>query len=92
MYVYKRCPSYTEQNKGRKEVLGPTLGVSFRGVRLIESQIKGVKKGRDQLQVSVLVRCPCYRGVYQERIDYIPGIIFVPKHGTLNGDTSQLIL
>ena len=36
---------------------------SWRGVRLIESQIKGVKKGRDQLQVSVLQRCPSYRGV-----------------------------
>jgi len=32
-------------------------------VRLIESQIKGVKKGRDQLYVSVLQRCPSYRGV-----------------------------
>ena len=34
---------------------------SQRGVRLIESQIKGAKKGRDQLQVSVLQRCPSYR-------------------------------
>ena len=30
-------------------------------VRLRESQIKGVKKGRDQLWVSVLPRCPSYR-------------------------------
>ena len=30
----------------------------YRGVRLIESEIKGVKKGRDQLWVSVLQRCP----------------------------------
>ena len=30
-------------------------------VHLIESQIKGVKKGRDQLLVSVLQRCPSYR-------------------------------
>ena len=30
---------------------------SQRDVRLIESQIKGVKKGRDQLQVFVLQRC-----------------------------------
>ena len=36
---------------------------SQRDVRLIKSQIKGVKKGRDQLQVSVLQRCPSYRGV-----------------------------
>ena len=32
-----------------------------RGVRLIESQIKGVKKGREQLWVSVLQRCASYR-------------------------------
>ena len=31
---------------------------SKRHVLLIESQIKGVKKGRDQLQVAVLQRCP----------------------------------
>ena len=31
-----------------------------RGVRLIESQIKGVKKDRDQLWVSVQQRCPSY--------------------------------
>jgi len=30
-------------------------------VRLIESQIKGVKKGRDQLKESVLQRCTFYR-------------------------------
>ena len=30
------------------------------GVRLIESQIKGVKKGGDQLEVSILQRCPSY--------------------------------
>ena len=31
-------------------------------VRLsVESQIKGVKKGRDQLEVSVLQRCPSYK-------------------------------
>ena len=33
----------------------------YRGVRLIESQIKGVKKGGDQLWVFVLQRCPSYR-------------------------------
>ena len=34
---------------------GTNSGCSFyRGVRLIESQIKGVKKGRDQLWVFVL--------------------------------------
>ena len=40
----------------------------YRGVRLIESQIQGVKKGRDQLsvsvlQVSVLQRCPLRESV-----------------------------
>ena len=35
-----------------------SVGVSFRGIRLTESQIKGVKKGRDQLWV---FRCPSYR-------------------------------
>ena len=30
----------------------------LRDVRLIESQLKGVKKGRHQLQVSVLAGCP----------------------------------
>ena len=34
---------------------------SQRDVHLIESQIKGVRKGRDQLQVSILQRCPSYR-------------------------------
>ena len=33
----------------RQTPLGPALSVRSRGVRLIESQIKGVKKGRDQL-------------------------------------------
>ena len=33
----------------------------YGGVGLIESQIKGVKKCRDQLYVSVLQRCPSYR-------------------------------
>ena len=33
----------------------------YRGVRLIESQIKGVKNDRDQLYVSILQRCPSYR-------------------------------
>ena len=33
----------------------------YRDVRLIESQIKRVKKARDQLYVSVLQRCPSYR-------------------------------
>ena len=39
-----KCPSYRESNKGSKERQGATLGA-----HLIESQIKGVKKGRDQL-------------------------------------------
>ena len=37
----------------RRTPLGPALAV-----RLIESQIEGAKKGRDQLWVSVLQRCP----------------------------------
>ena len=35
----------------------------WRGVSLIESQTNAVKKFRDQLSVSILVRCPSYRGV-----------------------------
>ena len=31
-----------------------------RGVRFIESQIKGVKNSRDQLYVSILQRCPSF--------------------------------
>ena len=33
----------------RRTPLGPVLSVHLRDVRLIKSQIKGVKKGRDQL-------------------------------------------
>lgn len=36
---------------------------------LIESKIMGVKKGRDQLKVCVLVRCSSYRRVRWERIN-----------------------
>ena len=36
----------------RRTPLGPALDV-----RLIDSQIKGVKKGMDQLKVSLLQRC-----------------------------------
>ena len=32
----------------------------YRGVRFIESQIKGVKNSRDQLYVSILQRCPSF--------------------------------
>ena len=54
--VLQRCPSYRESNKGSKERRGPTLGVRFtEDVRLIESQIKAVKKNGDQLQVSAEV-------------------------------------
>ena len=56
MSILERCPSYKESNKGNKERLGPPVGV-----RLIENQIKRVKKGRNQLWVSVLQRCPSYR-------------------------------
>ena len=34
-----------------------------RDVRLIKGQITGISKGRHQIQVSVLQRCPSYRGV-----------------------------
>ena len=44
---------YYSQLSPRRTPLGPALSV-----RLIESQIKGINKGRDQLQVSVLQRCP----------------------------------
>ena len=40
----------------RRTALEPALRV-----RLTESQIKGVKKSRDQLWASVLQRCPSYR-------------------------------
>ena len=40
-----------------------TSCLSWRDVRLMERQIEGAKKGRDQLSVSVLQRCPSYGGV-----------------------------
>ena len=40
-----RCPSYGESNNRRKERQGPTLGV-----RLIESQLKGVKERQGPTQ------------------------------------------
>ena len=46
MSILQRCSSYRDSNKGSKERQGPTLGV-----RLIESQIKGVKKGGTTLGV-----------------------------------------
>ena len=50
MSVLQRCPSCRESNKGSKERRRPTLGVRFtEDVRLIESQIKAVKKNGDQL-------------------------------------------
>ena len=33
----------------------------YRGVCLIESQVKGEKDGRYQLHMSILQRCPSYR-------------------------------
>ena len=33
----------------------------YRVICLVESQILGVKKGKDQLYVSILQRCPSYR-------------------------------
>jgi len=38
-------------------------------VRLIESQIKGVKKGRDQVYLSVLPKCSSYWGVVYREIN-----------------------
>ena len=67
---------YRESNKGSKERQGPTLGVclieisvlyyreSNKGSKERPGQIKGVKKGQDQLQVSILQRCPSYRVVH----------------------------
>ena len=57
--------------EGKRTPLGPgcTKCSSQTDVRLIESQIKGVKKGSDQLEVSVLRKCPSYRGVRSERVD-----------------------
>ena len=40
MSVLERCPSYRESNKGNKQRQGPTLGVHFTGVRLIEVSVK----------------------------------------------------
>ena len=37
---------------------------SKRDVCLIEIQVKGLKKGRDQLYGSILQRCPSYKGVH----------------------------
>ena len=42
-----------------------------RDVHLIKSQLQGVKKGRDQLWVSVFGRCPSYGGVCEEEVDCI---------------------
>ena len=62
MSVLERCPSYrglTKRSKGRQ---GPTLGVSFTHVFVLQRvNYKGVNKGRDQLSVSVLPRCSSYR-------------------------------
>ena len=44
---------------------------SQRDVRLIKSQIKGISKGRDQLQVFVLQRCPSYRGVRRLYLQFL---------------------
>ena len=53
MSILERCLSYRESNKGGKERQGPTLGVSFRGVRLIDGQIKGEKKERQEPTLGV---------------------------------------
>ena len=60
--ILQTCPSYKESNKGSQERQGPTLGVRFTEVYVLQRvKIKGVKKGRDQLQLSILQRCPSYR-------------------------------
>ena len=61
MSILQRCLSYRESNKGSKEWQGPTLGVHFTDVSILQSQIKGVKNSRDQLYVSILQRCLSYR-------------------------------
>ena len=40
MSILERSPSYRASNKGSEEKRGPTLGVRFTGVRLIEVSIK----------------------------------------------------
>ena len=40
MSILERCPSYKESNRRSKERQGPTLGVRFTGVRLIEVSVK----------------------------------------------------
>ena len=61
-------PFYREShwNKGSKERQGPTLGVRF-----IESQIKGVKKGRDQLLVSIKRESTALQACASDTFDYI---------------------
>ena len=62
MSIRQRCLSYRESNKGSKKKTGINSRCPLDiGIRLIESQIKGVKKCRDQFLVSVLKRCPSYR-------------------------------
>ena len=60
MSVLERCPSHKEYSYSKRTYKRqePTPGV-----RLIESivTVKGLKKGRDQHQVSVLERCPSHR-------------------------------
>ena len=40
MSILERSPSYRASNKVSKEKRGPTLGVRFTGVRLIDVSIK----------------------------------------------------
>ena len=59
--------------EGKRKPLGPgcTKCSSHRDARLIERQLEGVKSSRDQLEVSVLRKCPSYRGVRSERVDHM---------------------
>ena len=61
----------------------PTKCPSKSNVYFIEGQIKGVKKGRDQLWVSVLARCSSRRGVCK-RVDCTHMIQNLPE-GTSPG-------
>ena len=90
MFVLQRYPSYIESNKGSKERQGPTLGV-----RLRESQIKEVKKGRDQLLVFVLQRCPSYRESNKgskERQGPTLGVRFIEVRGVRLKESQIIII
>ena len=60
----KKSPPWREIwliNKQKREQYGSTLGVHFKEVSVLQSQRIRLKNVRDQLQVSILGRCPPYR-------------------------------